>query len=494
MPATITCRGLQCAFPTGERPALQEVALSLPAGTIALLVGRSGAGKSTLLHALAGLLADDVAITRQGAIDIAGHDPQSLPAARRAALVGLVQQSPDTQICTTTVEAEVAFGLENLGIDAKEINHRIDEALRLVGMRELRYRHVTELSGGQRQRLVLAAVLAMRPQVLLLDEPLSQLDPAAASQFLAAIDRLPSDGPTIIVAEHRTAPWIERADRLILLEAGQVAADLGGDDFAAWDAAIQSLKAQDAPARAAANQTSSAIVEIERLRFAFGPRRPLVLDELTFAAHAGERIALLGANGSGKSTLLALLAGLHKPSAGELRFADAKSSPGVGLVRQNPDTLLLCRTVWDELAFAPRCAGCTSREVETRVRDAAARFRLEALLDRSPLLLSQGERLRVAVGATFTLHAPLLLLDEPTTGQDPRHEAQLMRTLTEAVRAGGPPECVMFSTHDLHVARTYADRVIVLDGGRVMADGEPEAAIEAYDALLRDRLARGREL
>ncbi|MDZ4779266.1 MAG: ABC transporter ATP-binding protein [Planctomycetia bacterium] len=489
MPAAIHCQGLCCSFPTGDAPALNNVTFSLPAGSVTLVIGPSGAGKSTLLHALAGLLADSVHSRRQGEINIAGHDPRRLPAARRAALVGLVQQSPDTQICTTTVESEVAFGLENLAIESSEIDRRIDEALRLVGLQELRHRQVAQLSGGQRQRLVLAAVLAMRTEVLLLDEPLSQLDPGAAAQFLAAIDNLPDGGPTIVVAEHRTAAWTERADQLLVLDEGRLAANLPRGDFAAWDAEIKRLRSSESPDGPLNTVLGAPLVEVERLTFTFDRRRPAVLRDVNFRAQASERIALLGANGSGKSTLLAILAGLHEPESGAIHFLGAAP---VGLVRQNPDTLLFCRTVHEELAFAPRHAGCSRDEIAERVRDAAERFELKRLLDRSPLLLSQGERLRVAVAATFTMRAPLLLLDEPTTGQDPRHEAQLMSTLTDAVAAGGPPQTLIFSTHDLQVARHFADRVIVLDGGRIIADDVPKFAIEAFEACLREMASRER--
>lgn len=526
MPARVECQSLSYTFPSRAAPALKDITLALEPGSWTLVAGSSGCGKSTLLQSMAGLLSQAEGSTRAGVVRVADRDPQSLPAAERATLVGLVLQSADQQICTTTVESEVAFGLENLALDVVEIDARIAEALAFVGLEQLRHRRVTELSGGQRQRLVLAAVLAMRPQVLLLDEPLSQLDPAAAQQFMAVLDRLRADGPTIVVAEHRVAPWVERVDRLLIVEDGQLAVNVARVEGPRWKKCLKNiadrgvrqlsprawnyeeelaelearraaarefggdvtaLTSPEPPRRSLSPEPSSPpIVELVDLIFTYDRRRLPVIDRLCVKIRPGERSALLGANGSGKSTLLALLSGVHQPQAGSINFAPS-DLPAVALVPQNPDGLLFCRTVRDELAFAPRAAGCHEDEIAARVADAARRFHLEEHLDRPSILLSQGERLRVALAATFTLHARLLVLDEPTTGQDPWHEAELMDALGDAVERGGPPEALLFSTHDLLVAERYADRVLVLDGGRLMADDVPARAIAAF----REILARG---
>lgn len=490
MPAAIECRGLGFAF--GLRAAaLRDVNLSLPRGSWTLAIGQSGAGKSTLLHALAGLLPQQDAAQRAGSVLVDGFNPQQLPAARRAALVGLVQQSADAQICTTTVESEIAFGLENLTLDCREIEARIAESLEFVDLREQCKRRVTELSGGQRQRLVLAAVLAMRPNVLLLDEPLSQLDPAAAAQFLHVLDRLRNGGPTIVVAEHRVAPWIERVDRLLVLDHGALIADIPRGDQVAWSKGLAYIE-RPRSLHAATNirPHEPPLATLDRVGFQFDRRRPPVLTDVSLSLHPGERIALLGANGSGKSTLLALMAGMLRATQGAVRHASCEGC-SVGFVPQSPDALLFCRTVREELTLAPRSAKCAKDEIERRVHDAAARFHLHELLERLSIQLSQGERLRVAVAATITLGPRLLLLDEPTTGQDPWHEAELMNALSAAVFAGGPPASLVFSTHDLDVARDYADRVIVLDAGRVIADGEPQSAIATYQQQLYDRCTAG---
>ncbi len=526
MPARVECRSLTYTFPARVEPALKDITLALEPGSWTLVAGSSGCGKSTLLQSLAGLLSEAEGSTRQGTLRVGDRDPQSLPAAERAALVGLVLQSADQQICTTTVESEVAFGLENLALDATEIDSRIAEALAFVGLESLRQRRVTELSGGQRQRLVLAAVLAMRPQVLLLDEPLSQLDPSAAQQFMAVLDRLRVGGPTLVVAEHRVAPWIERVDRLLIVEDGQLSVNVARVEGPRWKKCLRivadrgvrqlsprawnyeeelaelqarraaaresgcdlsALTSPEPPRRSLSPEPSSApIVELADLIFTYDRRRLPVIDRLCVQIHPGERVALLGANGSGKSTFLALLSGVHQPQAGLINFAPSES-PAVALVAQNPDGLLFCRTVREELAFAPRSAGCRDDEIAARVADAARRFHLEEHLDRASILLSQGERLRVALAATFTLHARLLVLDEPTTGQDPWHEAELMDALGDAVEHGGPPESLLFSTHDLLVAERYAERVLVLDGGRLVADDAPARGIDAF----REILARG---
>lgn len=487
MAALVECHALCYTYRARTESALKDVTLALEHGSWTLVAGRSGGGKSTLLHAMAGLLNVADGAHRDGAVLIDGRDPQSLPAAERAALVGLVLQSADQQICTTTVEAEVAFGLENLALEASAIDARIDEALEFVGLRGERHRRVTELSGGQRQRLVLAAVLAMRPKVLLLDEPLSQLDPAASQQFLATLDRLRAGGPTLVVVEHRVAPWLERVVRTLLVDHCEIV------ERGIAGASMNDLENRhDAPAPPTSERSASrpsprhpplAIAQLTDISFTYDRHQPPTINQLCVKIHPNERIALLGANGSGKSTLLALLSGILQPQAGAITFAPS-DLPVVALVPQNPDNLLFRRTVRDELAFAPLCAKCPPEEIAARVADAALRFHLEEHLDRASILLSQGERLRVALAATYTLHARLLVLDEPTTGQDPWHEAELMDALGDAVERGGPPEALLFSTHDLLVAERYADRALVLDGGRLVADDVPAKAIAAFRELL----------
>lgn len=475
MAAGVECRALAVTFPSRAVPALDGIDISLAPGSWTLLAGRSGSGKSTLLHAIAGLL--DRA-TMQGEVVIAGQQPQRLPAAQRAALVSLVRQSPDAQICTTTVETEIAFGLENLALDVGEIDARITQALALVSLHDLRQRRVTELSGGQRQRLVLAAILAMRPSVLLLDEPLSQLDPAAAREFLAALDHIRAHGPTIIVAEHRIAPWLARVDRLVVLNSGRTSVDLDRADQADWSEALAELAIPAGPTQDNIPAVGERIVRVSDVSFTFDRRRANAVEDASLEIHAGERIALLGLNGSGKSTLLAILARIHAPQLGRIEFSQGDSL--VGFVPQNPDSLLFCRTVREELAFAPAARRLTPSEIHRRVQESAQRFHLTEMLGRPALLLSQGERLRVAVAAAWTLQPELLLLDEPTTGQDPWHENELMRALTdERDRAA-----IVFSTHDLGLAERFADRVIVMDAGRIIADGAPASAITEYQGRI----------
>lgn len=505
-----------------DEATLRDVSFTLAAGTWTLVTGRTGSGKSTLLRALAGLIPHHTSGTMQGHVELLGSDTRRATTAALAQTVGLVLQAPDEQICTTTVTAEVAFGLENLAVPSPEIGPRLAEALAGVGLAEQAERATHELSGGQKQRLVLASILAMRPRVLLLDEPLSQLDPRAAAELLVTLDRLREAGLTIVLVEHRLDELLPLVDRLLVFNEGRLAADVTTVDTQALAAAFEPCALQLpeisalaarlnlppvyraeqlieslTPGAGATNRTAadsridrsnrrrdptgpSPLLHAVEVAYRFASEQDALFAEVDFTLHAGQRVALLGPNGSGKSTLLALLARLLQPSAGRIQ-RDALLT--VGLVLQHPDLMLFCPTVREELAFGPRQLGLSNDEIAERVERVAQRLSLTRLLDDPPMALSQGQRLRAAVAATLTLHPRLLLLDEPTTGQDARQIDAVLQTLS-AMTTSGSIAGLLFSTHDLRAAARYADRVLVLAEGRLAADCTPDELL-ADDALLR---------
>ena len=513
-------------FAGRSAPSLCDVSCTLQVGEYVLLAGQTGSGKSTLLRALAGLIPHYTSGDMQGRVLLHGEDTRHLSPAQRARLVGLVLQSPDDQICTTTVEAEVAFGLENLAVPPAEIAPRIAEALAWVGLQGMEGHPTRHLSGGQKQRLMLAAALAMRPQLLLLDEPLSQLDPQAAVELLDTLDQLRQRGLTLILAEHRLDDVLTRVDRLWVMDQGRFQADEPAADLAAlapilhlhglelpdvahmahrlqlpltcspqvwlqsWQAARPSSTnghfPQPEPTKLSTPKGDK-LLAVDGLGFVYPGSKHEVWRDVSFCLHTGERVALVGPNGGGKSTLLGVLSGLLNPTTGKLTWADLPEEDGPSrmdhsLVLQNPDLMLFNTTVREELAFGLKQLGATRDEWEQRVLAVSEACGLADLLDEPPLALSQGQRLRVAVAATLALGQRLLLLDEPATAQDRRHLLALMDELTTPARSWGV-ECVLFSTHDLSMASAYADRVLVLSDHRLQAQLPPAALLSNPELL-----------
>ncbi len=450
-------------FAERATPTLHDVTFTLPRGSFTVVAGPTGSGKSTLLRTLAGLIPHQASGTMAGLVRICGRNTRTTSPADLAPTVGLIVQSPDDQICTSSVEAEIAFGLENLALPADEIGRRIDDTLQRFGLEGFRRAAPQTLSGGLRQRLVLAAVAAMRPQVLVCDEPLSQLDVEAARALLVELRRLRDQGVAVILAEHRLDDVLPHADRLLVLDAGRLVADVDGRDAAQVAAALKTARLEVAsnfempPARDRNN--AAPITTLADVGFRY-PQAPCdVWTNLTAAIHHGECIALVGPNGVGKSTLLSLLGGALRPTAGRItRRAEANRTAGT-LVPQQVDLTLFSRTVRDELAFGPRQTGCDVATIAGRVQFAAAAFRLETLLDEPPQALSRGQRVRTALAAAFAASPSLLLLDEPTTGQDGPTVDLVMAALRRTVGTPHGPAAVMFSTHHLRTALHYADRI-----------------------------------
>jgi len=475
-------------FPGSERAALAEISLTFAPGSLTVLAGPTGSGKSTLLRVLAGLIPGSASGRMEGRVRLFDLDTRGASSLDLATRAGLVLQSPDDQICTADPVSEVAFGLENLCLPVPEIERRIDQWLDRFGLNAQRNQATNTLSGGQKQRLTLASILAMGPRLLLLDEPLAQLDAAGADGLLDELDTLRAAGLTVVVAEHRLDELLHRANRLLILADGRVVSDVPAGRPEAIEAlrrANLTLAATPGESQSNATNASNTIAHINELSFCWPGRTQPLWSDVGFDIRAGECLAVVGPNGSGKSTLLAALAGLVSPSAGRIVLAGATpGSTQIGLTPQNADLTLFCRTVADELAFGPRQLRLEPAEVARRVSQTAEALAIHNLMDQPPLALSQGQRLRVAVAAALTLRPRLLLLDEPSTGQDPQQVCRLLsavRALLTASEIGA----VLFSTHDPRLVERYATRVLVVAEGQLLADCSPAALFS--DAVLMSR-------
>jgi energy-coupling factor transporter ATP-binding protein EcfA2 len=492
-PTAIEVAGFAYAYPGRTRATLSDVSFALPAGSWTVVAGRTGSGKSTMLRALAGLIPRYSRGTMSGAVRWFGRDTRTFSTPEAASEVGLVLQSPDDQICTSTVEAELAFGLENLNLPVDEIRRRIADVVARFGLDAWLSTPTPQLSGGWKQRLVLAAIEAMGPRILICDEPLARLDQRAATAFIAELRALRAAGLTIVTAEHRLDELLPEADRLLTFDAGRLTHDVDLRDASATDAALRSAGLRNqVVAKSAVVGVAKALPQAEPIvaayDIAFGYRESAKLwRDVSFAIHRGERIAIVGPNGAGKSTLMSLLADLIRPTTGRVEWGPPDerkySAPNTVLVPQRAELTLVCATVRDELAYGPKQSGLSAAMTAERVQATAGLFVLESLLDEPPQALSQGQRVRTAITAAFATAPRLLMLDEPTTGQDAPMIRSIMELLSRAVAAGEAPEAMVFSTHDLATAVRYADRVFVVAGGTLVRACTPDELL-ADAALL----------
>ncbi len=505
--ACIEIGNLRFTYPSRETPTLQGITTRVSRGAFVLLTGPTGCGKSTLLRTLNGLIPHASAGVLKGTVRLDGKNIATQPLATTCQQVSLLFQNPDDQLFCTLVQDEIAFGLENLGLPPEEIQERITSALEQVGLQGFESREISTLSGGQKQRVALAAVCAMQPQVLLLDEPTSHLDPKGARDILTIVKQLNNDlGITVILATHRTRDIAPLCDHVWLMDDGQLCLDLpkteAFQDFTPYrrlgvqvpeavpmSEAVQSKTPIPAHHHTADAEHPEALLAIRDVCFCYPKTDNDAVHQVSCVASRGEVIAIMGANGSGKTTLIHLVAGLLRPSSGEVTI-DGQScrrlklhqlAGKVGIVFQNPDLLLQAETVLDEVAFGPKNLKFATQHLENRVNRILTQFDLVNFAAEAPYALSRGQRQRVAVAATFALHPDLFLLDEPTTGQDAQHLHQLMDALSAQIQQEN--KTLIFATHDTELTLKYATRVLLLYDGKLIFDGAPHTAFANPERL-----------
>lgn len=505
-------------YPGAHRPALRDISLAIEPAEVILVLGGSGSGKSTLLRALNGLVPHFHGGTFAGRVTVDEFDTRTARPHDLAHRVGLVFQDPENQAVMTTVEREIAFGLENLGVESGVITRLVEEALISLGLSRLRRAPLAELSGGELQKVALAAVIAGQPHLLLLDEPTSQLDPVSSEELLAAVRRLSEDtGATIVLAEHRVERCLHLATRVLYMEDGAVLVDAPPQEFAAWavdghrellppvarlfarrlngqaaahaddgrlpmtvkDARhmLDLVEGQTPNRRPAAVEATPGEVVLETRRLAVGYERDVpLLEDVDLSLRRGELVALMGENGAGKSTLVRHFNGLLSPLRGAVRLlgtdvADlsvAEAARSCALLGQNPNDYFVRDTVADEIDYTLAQLELDGRRRNELAATIVRELDLAGLLDRDPRGLSGGERTRVALAAVACGDPALVVLDEPTRGMDPTHKLELAATLRRWTTAG---RCALVVTHDVEFAARCAHRVVVLGDGGVLADG-----------------------
>ena len=485
--------GVTFTYPDAAVPALRDVDAQIPEGAFALAVGRTGAGKSTFLRAANGLVPHFTGGSFAGRVVAGGRDTLVHPPRRLADVVAFVPQDPLASFVLDRVEDELAYGMENLGVAPAHMRRRVEEMLDLLDIATLRDRSVRRISGGERQRVAIAAALATGANILVLDEPTSQLDPQGAEHVMAALQRLVHDhGVTVLLAEHRlerVAGWVdlalgldggavragEPAEVIGSLGAGPPVARLGR--LLGWDPVP--LTVRDARARIGPSNGSHGsprqttvtpglpLVIVGGVEARYGDAAP-VLRDVDLTIGEGEIVVVMGRNGAGKSTLLRTIAGVHQPSAGTVTVCGRPPRPGIdaALCPQEPESVLFTDRVDHEVAATLKARG---RPLAGTVH-LLERIGIEALAERHPRDLSAGQRMLVATAAIAATDAPVLLLDEPTRGLDPATKDRLTRFLRGRAADGS---VALVATHDVELAAGLATRVVMLAGGEVVADGHP---------------------
>ncbi|MCM1149311.1 MAG: ATP-binding cassette domain-containing protein [Butyricicoccus sp.] len=518
-----TIRNLSFTYPEQETPALHELSLTIPQGAFTVLCGPSGCGKSTLLRQLKTVLAPHG--RRSGEILFEGTPLDGLDQRAQSQRIGFVQQSPENQIVTDKVWHELAFGLESLGFDTPTVRRRVAEMASFFGIQTWFYKNVTELSGGQKQLLNLASVMAMQPSVLILDEPTSQLDPIAASDFLATLGRINRElGTTILLTEHRLEEAFPLASAVAVMdrgrilctgtpdEAGLALRGAGHSMFLAMPAAMRVWASVESgapcpvtvregrdwledfaaahaleglPPEPVQRHSGENAIEAEGLWFKYEKDSPDVVKGLTLSVKKGEFLALLGGNGTGKTTSLKLLAGLLKPYRGEVH-----TSGSVGVLPQNPQTLFVKKTVREDLYEILRGEKRDKAYQDAKVAHVTALCRLTELLDRHPYDLSGGEQQRAALAKVLLLEPDVLLMDEPTKGLDAEFKQSFAEIMQTLLHRG---VTVLMVSHDIEFCARYAHRCALFFDGSIVTQASPRAFFSgnSFYTTSANRMARG---
>lgn len=510
------------SFKYRNRPelALQNISFELHPGEMLVVAGTSGCGKTTLIRCINGLIPRSYKGELEGTILLGGQSSRDFTLAKLSQIVGTLLQDPEKQILGVHVNSEVAFGPENLGLPLDEIHTRVNEALERLGISYLKDRETFSISGGEKQKAALAGLLAMRPNILLLDEPLAQLDPASAREALQAFRKLAEAGSSILLIEHRVEDALTvNPDRVMYLKNGKIEY-LGKPDGLA-DAVdyhevklpapqvMRRVKKEGAPSvpatpadRELRASFATPVIVFDNVSFGYGDD-PDILKGVNLEIRTGETVAILGPNGAGKSTLIKHAIGLLKPRKGRI-LIDGNDTQGlsvaqiartIGYAFQSPTHMLFAPTVNEELAFGPQNIGYSKPEIEEAIKASALALNLTGLETYPPLSLSFGQQKRVTIACVAAMKSRILALDEPTAGQDFGNYMSFMDSILHGGSKVGEPKSVisnfdamLFITHDLDLAVTYASRVILMANGTIAADGMPETVLQDYDLLERCRV------
>lgn len=506
-----------------KEPTIKDINLAIYPGEKVLIVGPSGSGKSTLANCINGLVPFFYKGEIEGTYTISGQNPEDLGIFGLSKIVGTVLQDTDGQFIGLTVAEDIAFALENDKVPQPEMFDRVTKTAKLVEVQSLLDHAPGALSGGQKQRVSMAGVMINHVDILLFDEPLANLDPATGKHAIELIDEIHrTDNTTIVIIEHRLEDALTcGADRIVVVGNGGIVADMSPDELLATnileeqgireplyvtalkhagcriteesipsDIRRMHLDAYQAPVNAWFQQTMIAkpmpdhevILEVNGLNFAYQPGKP-VLQDISFQIHKGEMLSIVGKNGAGKSTLSNLICGFLTADSGSITLHGEDLLPWsikergekIGLVMQNPNQMISKPMIYDEVALGLKVRNVPPAEIEKRVHETLKICGLYPFRNWPISALSYGQKKRVTIASILVMNPDIIILDEPTAGQDYRHYTEIMEFLKELNRVSGIT--IIMITHDMHLMLEYTDRVLVIADGRLLADKRPSEVL-----------------
>ena len=530
------------SYPATEKPAIHDINLDIKEGEVVLISGPSGSGKTTLCSTLNRIVPEAYEGEMSGKIFIKGKDISKKHIGEMAFISGMLFQDPSGQLTNPTVEDEIAFGPENKGLPVKEVERLINEYSHYVGMQDYLERPPQALSGGQQQSVAYAAVLAMEPEIYVLDEPTSNLDPLGSDLVFELMKKLANDKhKTVIIVEHKLEKIIDLVDRIVIMDKGTIAydgtplevlthyrelRDIGVivpqiNRITSWlndnkklalpqpinidDAAkaLKSILPQGSASLSAGSARDNfkqfrhfdtdAIISVKDLHFSYVPETE-VLHGIDLDIRKGEFLSIVGRNGSGKTTIVKHFNGLHRPTSGKVYVKGqdtygvpvAELSKSVGYCFQNPDHQIFSSVVYDELAYGPKNLGWDEKRIDKTIKDVTGMIGIKRLLDDNPYNLSLGQRQQIAVAAILCMEPDVLIVDEPTTGQDPVQSRAMMDMMKRLNEEMG--KTIVVITHDMSIAAEYSDRIVAMHAGRIIADGTPREVFAQSDILKSSNL------
>lgn len=521
----ISFNDLTFTYANGTTPALSHILADLESPTFLVVMGHGGAGKSTLCYTLNAIVPRFFRGVYHGKVLIKGKTVSQHQVSEMSRLVGLVLQDFEAQLFSTTVELEMAFGPENHCLSRLEIEHRISHYLTRVGLSPFRYRAPATLSGGQKQRLAIGSVLAMEPEVLVMDEPTTDLDPAGREDVLSLADQVRLENRVLLIVDHEPETALS-ADQVWLMREGELIARGKPEKILSDLSQLQSCGIRPPPTLElfhrmgwpgkpltmesaihliqkhhlvefkkdqswipSSPHRTSPILLAEGLTYTYPDSSVRALRGVDLAIEEGEFLAILGQNGSGKTTLAKHFNGLLKPSSGRMSlegkptkdYSKRDLAQRVGYVFQNPDHQIFARTVREEVGFGLKVFGYDSTTIEKRVREVLSIVGLQGYEGKNPFVLTKGERQRIAVASVLAAQPKVIVLDEPTTGLDYLHQKSLMEMLRELNHMG---HTIVIITHAMWVAVEYAPRTVLMKDGLILADGNTRS-IFADEGLLK---------